>query len=249
MAANMAMFAALLFVTFVALGSQQSQPYDPEAVERLLHRKNNAVLEQTGLGSQGTKLALVGRDDDDSPFLASYSWTIDAYESRNERRLDSPVFRAAATLWQLMLYPQGDDGHKGYISLYIGATLAPHWGPHEAVHSSWRFTVLNARGTRPHIVQEANHNFSRFSTNWGFNKLTLRSSLLDPAEGWLDEHSKLQLRVDVRHVEPYWVDYAGIERQHFDTVRSSVALWSEMQGLGVKDLMVTYSITDDGHSR
>ncbi len=44
------------------------------------------------------------------------------------------------------------------------------------------------------------HNFTRFSTNWGFNRLTLRSVLLDPEGGWLDRAGSLLLRVDVLQV-------------------------------------------------
>ena len=50
----------------------------PEAVERLLHRRNNAVLENAGLGSIGAKLDLIDADNDDSPYLASYQ--VDAWK-------------------------------------------------------------------------------------------------------------------------------------------------------------------------
>eukprot|EP00198_Chlamydomonas_reinhardtii_P008763 XP_001698100.1 predicted protein [Chlamydomonas reinhardtii] len=172
-------------------------------------------------------------------------WTIADYHGRSEKRLDSNVFRAGAALWQLILYPNGDEGHKGYISLYIGATLAPHWGPKEGVLCSWRFTIINMRGKRPHVVQEAQHNFTQYRTNWGFNKLVLRTALLDSGEGWLDAQGALLLRVDV---VPHWAEYAGVERQHFDTVRSSAALAAELAARGVSDLALSLAISEDGRS-
>ncbi|KAG2445170.1 hypothetical protein HYH02_008638 [Chlamydomonas schloesseri] len=105
------------------------------------------------------------------------------------------------------------------------------------------------RGKRPHVVQETQHNFTRFRTNWGFNKLVLRTALLDPAEGWLDAEGSLVLRVDVRQVVPHWDEYAGVERQHYDTVRSSAALAAALAARGVSDLALSLAFTEDGRSR
>ncbi|PNW82241.1 hypothetical protein CHLRE_06g278131v5 [Chlamydomonas reinhardtii] len=225
-----------------------SQQTELSRHERLLFRRNNEVLTHAGLATPNAELALVDQDNDQDAYLASYQWTIADYHGRSEKRLDSNVFRAGAALWQLILYPNGDEGHKGYISLYIGATLAPHWGPKEGVLCSWRFTIINMRGKRPHVVQEAQHNFTQYRTNWGFNKLVLRTALLDSGEGWLDAQGALLLRVDVRQVVPHWAEYAGVERQHFDTVRSSAALAAELAARGVSDLALSLAISEDGRS-
>ncbi|GFR42269.1 hypothetical protein Agub_g3166 [Astrephomene gubernaculifera] len=225
----------------------------PKAIERILHQRHNAVLEHAGLSSPGTKLSVNYYDNDDSANLASYQWTIQAYEGRQERRLVSSVFRTSAILWQLILFPQGDEGHSGFLSLYISAALASHWGPDEAVYSSWRFRVMNMQGVRQDVVTEASHNFSRQSTAWGYNRLTSCHLLLDPEEGWLDAYGNLQLQLDVQEVVPYWVGYSGIERQHFDTVRWSAAMWSDAgAGVGAEELgpledwLVSYTVTEEG---
>ena len=65
-------FAFLFLATMSGVTALASVSRTREAIERLLHRRNNAVLEHAGLSSPGTKLKLVDRDEDESPYLASY---------------------------------------------------------------------------------------------------------------------------------------------------------------------------------
>lgn len=45
---------------------------DISDIERILHKRNAAVLEQAQLSSPGTSLQLIEKDHDDSIYLASY---------------------------------------------------------------------------------------------------------------------------------------------------------------------------------
>lgn len=96
---------------------------------------------------------------------------------------------------------------------------------------------------------EAWHNFTRSSPTWGYTKLAPLSTVLDPEAGFVDDSGALMFRVDVSEVSAAWVDYTGIERSHYNTVQDSVSLWLELQGLGYRDIVVTYSVTHDGGSK
>lgn len=96
---------------------------------------------------------------------------------------------------------------------------------------------------------EAWHNFTRTSPTWGYTKLVPLSTVLDPDAGFVDAANSLMFRIDVSEVSAAWSDYTGIERSHYNTVQDSVKLWMELQTLGYRDIIVTYSVTHDGGSK
>ncbi|GLC61244.1 hypothetical protein PLESTB_001735300 [Pleodorina starrii] len=109
-------------------------------------------------------------------------------------------------------------------------------------------TVLNVGGLRPHLTAGFDGTFTSREQDWGLSGFAQRSDLLDPEQGWLDEEGALHLRLDVLQIVPYWVEYGGFERLHWEWVRNNARLWAEMRRVGVTDLWVSYGL-EGGESR